>query len=459
MVIENTSARKRWGLPNLTPSQILVIGFAVLIFLGAALLTLPAAVADGQSIRFLDALFTSTSATCVTGLIVFDTGTKFSLFGQIVIITLIQIGGLGFMTFSTLIALIIRKKIGLRARVVMQEAFNLFTPSGVVRLAVKILLITAFFEVSGAIILSWRFAQYLPLGTAIYYGIFHSISAFCNAGFDLLGRIFGPFASIVPLNQDFFITMTVSVLVIFGGLGFPVIANVMASWGKKRERLVLHSRLVITMTVLLLVIGTLLVWAIEYANPETLGPLPGWAKVTNAFFHSMTTRTAGYNSVNIGAMHQATLFISTALMFIGASPCSTGGGVKTSTLGVLLASVVSIIKGKRDTEIFRRRIATDAVFKAIAVIFIALSVVLLVTLVLSITEAAPFLNLLFEAMSAFGTVGLTTGITPTLSDIGRVLIIALMYIGRLGPLTLAVAIGQRHYPPSLHYPEERVMIG
>lgn len=458
-MIENANAGKRWRLYNLTPSQILAVGFAALILLGAFLLTLPVSVADGERINFLDAAFTATSATCVTGLIVFDTGTKFSVFGQMIIITLIQIGGLGFMTFSTLIALIIRKKIGLRTRVVMQEAFNLFTPSGVVRLAVKVLSITAFFEVCGAIILSWRFAQYMPLGTAVYYGIFHSISAFCNAGFDLLGRIYGPFVGIVPLNQDFFITMTLSILVIFGGLGFPVIANVMAACGKNRERLVLHSRIVIMMTALLLSIGTLAVLGLEYSNPETLGSLPGWAKITNAFFHSMTTRTAGYNSVDIGAMHQATLFISIVLMFIGASPCSTGGGVKTSTLGVLLASVASTIQGKHDTEIFRRRIATDAVFKAIAVLFVALSVVLLVTLMLSITEDATFLNLLFEAMSAFGTVGLTTGITSTLSVIGRVLIIALMFIGRLGPLTLAVAIGQRHRPPSLHYPEERVMIG
>lgn len=444
----------------LTPSQILVLGFALVILIGGFLLTLPVAVNDGPPVRFLDAVFTATSATCVTGLVVFDTGTKYSVLGQIVIILLIQVGGLGFMTFSTLLALLIRRKIGLRTRIVMQEAFNQFTPSGVVRLATQVLLFTGLFELTGAILLTWRFAKVLPLGKAIYYGIFHSISAFCNAGFDLFGAVFEPYCSLVPLNSDPTVILTIGGLIIIGGIGFPVLADIYrCSRPHSESRPSLHTKLVLFATAILLVFGTLLILGLEYQNPSTLGPMPFGQKLLNAFFHSVTPRTAGYNSLLTGSLRPATIFLTVLLMFIGASPCSTGGGVKTSTVGVVVAAVIGIIRGRQDTQMFRRRIPTDAILKAGAVVFISGALLLLVTGIMTITENAPFLNILFETTSGFGTVGLTTGITPTLSDLGRILIILLMFSGRLGPLTLAVAIGQRGRTGEVHFPEERVMIG
>lgn len=445
---------------ELTPSQVLVIGFAVVILTGAFLLTLPFASADGHRVRFLDALFTATSATCVTGLVVFDTGTKFTHFGQIVIISLIQVGGLGFMTFSTLLAFIIRRKIGLRSRTLMQEAFNFSSSSGVVRLAIHVLAFTGIFELTGAILLTARFVRVMPFGQAVYYGVFHSISAFCNAGFDLMGRIYGKFSSLVPFNNDWTVILTIGGLIAIGGIGFPVLADMFNYVRSRGERkLSLHAKIVLTATSVLIAGGTLLFLLLEWNNQGTLGPMPFGQKFLNALFASITPRTAGYNSVNSGAMVQASLFLTVVLMFIGASPCSTGGGVKTSTVSVVLAAVMSITKGKQDTEMFKRRIPTDALLKAGAVIFLSLCLVLLVTGILTVSEKAPFLNLLYETMSGFGTVGLTTGITPTLSDLGRWLIILLMFSGRLGPLTLAVAIGQRSNLGSVHYPEERVMIG
>lgn len=448
----------RWLWSHLTPSQVLVLGFAGVILLGAILLALPAATVNGKGAPFLDALFTATSATCVTGLVVFDTGTTFTLFGQIVIISLIQVGGLGFMTFSTLLLLLIRRKIGLRTRTIIQEAFNQLSPSGVVRLVRNVLTITLLFELTGAFLLTSRFARFMPLGEAAYYGLFHSISAFCNAGFDLFGRVFQPFCSLVPLNTDWVVVLTIGFLIIFGGLGFPVLAGLYRRF-RKGERLSLHSKLAMTATTVLVLGGMLLLLILEFGNPATLGPMKFGHKLLNAFFASVTPRTAGYNSINVAPMAQASLFLTVILMFIGASPGSTGGGVKTSTMGVLLASIVSVIQNKPDTELFRRRVPLDLVLKAIAVTLVALTLVLGVTLVLTITEHAPFLNLLFEAMSGFGTVGLTTGITPTLSAIGKALIILLMYAGRLGPLTLAVAIGQRERAAEVHFPEERVLIG
>lgn len=445
---------------DLTPAQVLVSGFAVVILLGALLLTMPFAAADGQRVRFLDAVFTATSATCVTGLVVFDTGTKFTHFGQIVILALIQVGGLGFMTFSTLLAFIIRRKIGLRSRALMQEAFNFSSSSGVVRLAIHVLAFTAIFEFGGAILLTGRFARVMPFGQAVYYGIFHAISAFCNAGFDLMGRIFGPYSSLVPFNNDWGVLLTIGGLIVVGGIGFPVLADIF-NYARSRgaRKLSLHAKVVLAATGVLLAGGTLILLLLEWGNPGTLGAMPFGQKLLNALFASITPRTAGYNSINTGAMVQASLFLTVILMFIGASPCSTGGGVKTSTVSVVLAAVLSIVKGKQDTELYKRRLPTDALLRAGAVLSLALSLVLLVTGILSVSEKAPFLNILFEAMSGFGTVGLTTGITPSLTDLGRVLIILLMFAGRLGPLTLAVAIGQRSNPASVHYPEERVMIG
>lgn len=442
-----------------TPSRILVLGFALVILVGAFLLAMPFASKDGQSLRFLDALFTATSAVCVTGLVVVDTGSHFTRFGQFVIISLIQIGGLGFMTFSTLIAMVLGKKIGLKERILIQESFNQFSLAGLVRLIRNVLLLTVAFEFLGGTILSLRFFFEYPVGRALAFGFFHSVSAFCNAGFDLFGQVFGPFTSITHYVSDWTINLTIGGLIILGGLGFPVIIELLKY--PQTRHLSLHTKLVVKMTAMLLLIGTIIIFLFEMTNLKTIAGLNWSGKLLGAVFQSITPRTAGYNSLDMSQMRIGTWFILIILMFIGASPSSTGGGIKTTTFGVLLAAVFATINGKEDAEVSERRIAKDLVYKAMTITMLALSWVAFVTLILSLVEPQPFIKLLFEVVSAFGTVGLTTGITPFLSDISRFLIVITMFIGRLGPLTIMVALA--HAKQSSHaaakYIEDRVIIG
>jgi len=448
----------RFHRAKLNPSQVLVTGFAAVIIIGAILLSLPAASANGKSIRFIDAIFTATSATCVTGLVVLDTATSFSLFGQIVIITLIQIGGLGFMALATAIALFLGRKITLRGRILLQESLNQFSIAGLVRLTRYLLLTTFIVEGVGAIILSLRFSSIMPTSKAIYYGIFHSISAFCNAGFDLFGSITGPFSSLTYWESDPTVVLVIGSLIIIGGLGFPVIVELVGH--RRGNRLSLHARLVLTVTLWLLAIGTAATFGLEFSNPDTLGKMSPAGKVLGAVFQGITPRTAGFNTLDISKMRSSTLFIFVILMFIGASPSSTGGGIKTTTMGVIIAAILSTIRGSDDVEINDRQISQSLVFRAITIASLALALVTGVTLVLSATEEASFLQVLFEAASAFGTVGLTTGITPNLTDFGRVLIMITMFFGRLGPLTVMLALAQRQKPlANVHLPEEKVLIG
>lgn len=437
---------------KLTPYQILALGFAGLIICGALLLMMPMASVTGQSLPFIDALFTATSAVCVTGLVVVDTGTYFSLFGQLVIIFLIQAGGLGIMTMATLMALVMRRKIQLRERLIMQEALNQMTVSGVVRLTQYIILITLAIEFIGGTILaiSW----YQDLGTnAIYFGYWHAVSAFCNAGFDL----FGEYHSLTDYVNDITVNLTVSSLIILGGIGFTVMFDV---WDNRRWRnFALHTKLVIITTSVLLVFGSVVILLLEMNNPNTLEPLSWQGKLLGSYFQSVTTRTAGYNTVDISKLQDATIFFMVILMFIGASPSSTGGGVKTTTIGVLIAAVWALITGKQDAEIFQRRIPQQLIYKAFSVIFIAATLVIFVTMMMSITENASFLRILFEVVSAFGTVGLSTGITPTLTEYGKIWIIITMFAGRVGPVTLALALALRTRKGMVHYPEGKINIG
>ncbi|MGE5606394.1 MAG: TrkH family potassium uptake protein [Bacteroidota bacterium] len=446
------------GLPiiRFTPSRILVLGFASLILIGAFLLTLPFASKDGQSLRFLDALFTATSAVCVTGLVVVDTGSHFSKFGQFIIITLIQIGGLGFMTFSTLVAMILGKKIGLKERVLIQESFNQLTLAGLVKLIRNVLLLTLAFEFLGGVILSIRFLFEYPIDRALAFGFFHSVSSFCNAGFDLFGQVFGPFTSITHYVGDWTVSLTIGGLIILGGLGFPVIIEILKY--PQLRRLSLHTKLVIKMTLMLLLSGTIIIFLFEMTNFKTIAGLNWNGKLLGALFQSITPRTAGYNSLDMSQLRIGTWFILIVLMFIGASPSSTGGGIKTTTFGVLLAAVLATINGKEDAEVSERRIAKDLVYKAMTVTMLALSWVAFVTLILSLVEPYTFIQLLFEVVSAFGTVGLTTGITPLLCDTSKILIAITMFIGRLGPLTIMVALAHANQVAT-QYIEDRVIIG
>jgi trk system potassium uptake protein len=436
------------------PPQILVLGFGGIILIGAILLTMPVATTDGKGLSFLNALFTSTSATCVTGLVVVDTGTAFTLFGQLVILCLIQIGGLGFMTFATLFALLVGKRISLKERLLLQESLNNLSMEGIVRLARRILIFTAVIELIGAILLSIRFSFDMPLGKAIYYGIFHSISNFNNAGFDLMGE----FHSLTDYVEDPTVTLTICSLIILGGIGFIVMNDIFEY--KKVRRLSLHTKVVLVTSLVLLITGTLGIYVLEFSNPKTLKPLSLTGKILASIYQSVTPRTAGSNTINIGDMTQSSLLLTIILMFIGASPGSTGGGIKTTTFTTLIGAVWSQIRGKEDVIFFRQRIVYETIYKALTVTLAGVFVVLFVTMILTITEhGKSFLMILFESTSAFATVGLSMGLTPHLSSVGKAIIILSMFAGRVGPLTIAYAVTVRRNPDAFRYPKGKIMIG
>lgn len=441
-------------LARLKPSQALALGFATVIAVGTILLMLPAASRSGESAGFLTALFTATSATCVTGLVVVDTWNQWTTFGQIVILALIQVGGLGFMTMTTLFAFIIGKRISLRERILIRESLNQFSLAGVVRLVRMVLVTTLAVEGFGAVLLSIRFIPEFGFGKGLYFGVFHAVSAFCNAGFDLMGD----FKSFIDYVSDPFVTFVVAFLIIIGGIGFAVIADYHAH--RDFRKLALHSKIVIVTTGALIIVGTAVIYLLERNNPETLGSLSPIGKFLASFFQAVTPRTAGFSTLPIGSMRDASLFFTILLMFIGASPGSTGGGIKTATFSVIVLTVWSIITGKQETEAFGRRIPRDVVARSLAILCTALALVVFDTLVLSVTEPqASLIQVLYEVVSAFGTVGLSTGITPSLSTIGRLVIILTMFAGRVGPFTLALALGERPQQAVLRYPEEKVVVG
>jgi len=435
-----------------SPAKVLVRGFLVVILAGAILLTLPAAVYEGR-LAFLDALFTATSAVCVTGLVLVDTGTTFTLFGQTVIMLLIMIGSLGFMTMATLIFVFLGRKITLRDRLLIREAMDTGSTRGLVLLTLSVVKLALLMQLIGALLLSIRFIPMLGPGRGIYYSVFHAVSAFGNAGFDLMGD----FSSLTGFVNDPLVSGVIAGLFIVGGLGFTVILEF--SQKRRFQKLSLHSKLVLSITGALLAAGALAVLFLEYHNPETLGGLQGMNKVLAAIFTAATPRTAGFNVVPTDLLRPTTLFLIMLLMFIGASPASTGGGIKTTTFGTLLLSVVNLIKGQSEVAVFERKIPMAIIMRTFGVIFVSLTIVLVSLFVLTLTEEADFLEITFEVFSAFGTVGLSMGITPELSSAGRVMIMITMFTGRVGPLTVAFALANREMRKGLHYPEERVMVG
>ena len=435
-----------------SPAKVLVRGFLVVIFAGSILLAQPAAVYQGR-LAYLDALFTATSAVCVTGLVVVDTGTTFTLFGQLVIMILILIGSLGFMTMATLIFIFLGRKITLRDRLLIREAMNTDTTQGLVLLTLSVFKLALLMQLIGTLLLSIRFVPMMGLGKGLYFGLFHAISAFGNAGFDLMGN----FQSLTGFADDLLVSGVIAALFIIGGLGFTVILEM---YQKRRFRAYsLHTKMVLTITGTLLVVGTVALLLLEYNNPETLGGLAGFHKILAAFFTAATPRTAGFNVVPTGLLYPTTLFLIMMLMFIGASPASTGGGIKTTTFGTLLFSVISLVRGRGDVAIFERQIPFSIIMRSLGIIFISLVIVLAALFILTITEEADFLAIVFEVFSAFGTVGLSTGLTPDLSPVGRAVIIITMFVGRVGPLTMAFALAHRELRKGIHYPEERIMVG
>ncbi|NYE58341.1 MULTISPECIES: TrkH family potassium uptake protein [Carboxydothermus] len=438
---------------RLTPSQILVLGFAGVILLGTVLLMLPISTKDGTVTPFLDALFTATSAVCVTGLVVVDTGTYWSLFGQIVILLLIQVGGLGFMTIATLFAILLGRRINLRERIVIQEALNQASLEGIIKLTKQVILFTFSFEGVFAVILGLRFSLDYGFIKGMWFGVFHAVSAFNNAGFDLIGN----FKSLTPYVGDVIVNLSIAILIIAGGIGFYVISELFNL--RKKGRLSLHSKITLMTTGLLLLVGTLVIFVMEYNNDKTLGALPFGEKILAAFFQAVTPRTAGFNTVDIAALHPATQYFIIILMFIGASPGSTGGGVKTTTFAVLTLAVINIILGRDEILVYNRRLPREQIFKAIAIVMISLSLINIVTFILTFTEGHNILMNMFETVSAFGTVGLSMGLTPKLSELGRILIILMMFFGRVGPLTITYALAQRRKKALFTLPEEKVMVG
>lgn len=449
--MENTKKKHR----RFNEVQILALGFIIIILVGALILSLPISSRSGKSTNFLDSLFTATSSVCVTGLITLDTGTYWNTFGQSVILFLIEIGGLGFMSLTTFIYIIIGKKITLRDRMIVQEAINVFDIQGIVRMVKGILLFTVIVQGIGAIALGFIFIPDYGLSKGIFYSIFHSVSAFCNAGFDLIGN----FNSITGYNTNTLFILVISALVIIGGLGFSTISNIYQT--RNRKRLSVNTKLVITTTITLLAIGTIAFFFLEYNNPETLGNMTFKNKLLNAFFSAVTPRTAGFNSISTGGMTDSSKILTIMLMFIGGSPGSTAGGIKTTTIGLIILTIICVIKGRDDTEAFGRRFSKEIVYKAFTLFAIAIGIVFVVTFILVIAEQGEdFIDLLYEATSAFGTAGITTGVTQRLDVIGKIVIIISMYIGRVGPLTIIFALTKKKKKKiSYKYPEGKLLIG
>lgn len=439
-------------------SMVIALGFLLIILAGAMLLTLPAASRSGEPTAFIDALFTATSATCVTGLVTVGTATHWSGFGQVVILLLIQIGGLGFMTLASVASFLLRRTITLRERLVMSTGLGLSENAGIVRLTRRVLLGTFAFEAAGAVLLSCRFVPQFGLGRGIRMGIFHSVSAFCNAGFDLLGTPDNPFSSLVGYVDDPLVNLTIMALIVIGGLGFFVWGDI---WDKRcLPRLSLHTKLVLVTTALLLVGGCVLTLVFEWNNPATLGPLSAGEKVLASAFQSVTLRTAGFNTIDQAALEGPTQALSCLLMMIGGSPGSTAGGIKTVSAAVLVLSAVSALRGRTSVSAFGRSIGVRSIMNAVTMMIVGGTLSLAGACVIAYIEGAPFGQCLFEAVSAFATVGVTMGLTPGLHTASHLILIVLMYLGRVGVLTLGVAVLMRHRePPKLQYPEGNVMVG
>ncbi len=442
---------------NLKPAQIMVLSFSGVILLGALILMLPISSQSREVTPFLDTLFTATSAVCVTGLVVVDTGTYWSVFGKTIILILIQIGGIGFMTMTTSLAIIMGKKIGLRNRMIMQEALNQFSLSGVIRLTKYVIMITFFVELMGALLLSIRFIPDFGLKNGIYYSIFHAVSAFCNAGFDIMGG----FKSLTDYATDPLVSMVVATLIIFGGLGFAVIADLTRFKGIRKMSL--HSKLVLLVTISLIVFGFFSILLLEYNNPKTMGSFTWGEKFVASFFASVTPRTAGYNTLDLNGLTMPTRFITMILMFIGGSPGSTAGGLKTTTFGIMILYLIGIFKGSDEINFANRRISKDVANRTVAVIMISVILVVSMTFLLAVFQPDMGLeSLMFESLSAFGTVGLSLGITPYLSVMGKIILTIMMFFGRLGPLTIIVAMNNKANKTGkdlLRYPEGKIIVG
>lgn len=445
---------------NISPMKIIVITFAVIILVGAGLLSLPIASRSGQSCGIMKALFTATSATCVTGLILADTYVQWTGFGQIVILAMIQIGGLGFMSIISIFAFTMRKKFGLRSRLLLAQAMSLNDMEGVVRLQKHVLVGSFLFEGIGAVILFFRFLVQYDWWHALKWGIFHSVSGFCNAGFDLFGELV-PGSSMALWHTDPVICFTMVFLVTVGGLGFFVWEELwQAICSRSLKKLSVYTKLVLMITGILLTTGTIFTCLLEWNNPDTLGPLSVGDKLLAAIFQSMTLRTAGFAGVDQGLLNEGTKAFSVIYMLIGGSSGSTAGGLKTVTVGVLLLSTLASSRGRSYVRVFKRTISEQQVRDAMSLVVGVLMLCFVGAIVITVDSGTSFLDSLFETASALATVGLTADITPTLGTLSKLIIIAFMYFGRVGLLTISLGflMGDRA-EERFHYAETKLMIG
>ncbi|TLY20745.1 MAG: hypothetical protein E6K67_01530 [Nitrospirae bacterium] len=413
----------------------------------------------GRAVRFIDALFTMTSAVCVTGLIVLDTPKDFTIFGQLVILAGIQLGGLGYSTMATLLLLAVGRRIGLRQRMMMMEVLSTLSMEGLVRFVKIIVVITLLVEAVGASFLAIRFASDMEPLRAIYLGIFHAVSAFNNAGFSLFSE------NLIPYRSDLLVNLTISLLIILGGIGFLVFRDILDNFHGERVRFSTHTKLAFLVTGLLIVGGTAGIWGFEIHNDRTLGALSTGEQIMVAYFHSVSARTAGFNTIDLSLMGKPALYLLILLMVVGGSPGSTAGGIKTTTFGIIVASIWGTLKGRADVMMFHRRIPQEIVAKSFILAALAWGLVTGFTMVLSYSESQEFLRILFEVASAAGTVGLSTGnggvlsFSALFSEFGKCIIIVTMFIGRLGPLALGLFAVRTHKELRYRYAEARVVIG
>ena len=453
----SVSSDSRARHPPLSPSRVLALSFALLVGAGTFVLWLPAS-ADAGSLSLIDAFFTAVSAVCVTGLIVVDTPVVLAPLGEATVLLLIQLGGLGYMTIATLVGISFGKGLTLQERRVLQEGLHVETMEDVVRFAATVLALTACFEAAGALALGLYWADDFGLARGVYLGLFHSVSAFNNAGFSLFST------NLVAYQGDLLVNLVVLTLVIGGGVGFLVLVEV----GRLRQwrRFSMHTKLVLAMTVALIGAGTLAVFLLERSNPRTLATLPAGQAWLAALFQAVSPRTAGFNTLDVASLTTPTLFVTMALMFVGAGSGGTAGGIKVSTLAVTVLALWATARGDGEPAAFGRRLPADLVSRAFVIGLIGFLALNLVVGLLLITEGGEFLPILFEATSAFGTVGLSTGVAgrpvslvAEVSVAGKLLVAAMMFAGRLGPLTLAVALAGRQTRLRFRYPEGKVLIG
>ena len=449
---------------KMTTTRIIVLGFLIGILIGSFLLWLPISSKEEQTISYIDALFVATTSLCVTGLSPVVTADQWSYFGQVVILFLVQFGGLGVVTFTTTVLLILGKRITLSERMLIQEAYNLDSIAGVVKLTIRIIKGTLFVEACGALLYSFVFIPEYGFLEGIWKSIFHSVSAFCNAGLDTVGS-----SGFIVYQTNVMINIATMLLIIFGGIGFPVWWDVLRvgkgiiqkeiAWRDAFQKTMLHTKIVLAVTITLIFGGAFFIFLFEYTNPHTIGNLSFGNKIMASLFESVTLRTAGFQTIPQEGLTEASSLLALLLMFIGGSPSGTAGGVKTVTMIILILSMMAAVRGDNEVTAFHRKITDNYVRRAIAVIVVSVVALLVVCMALSITEDAEFLDILFESVSALATVGLTRGMTGTLSFAGKLIIIFAMYLGRLGPITMALAFNAKRYEGKKTMAEGKVIIG